>query len=201
MKEMAALLAERFQLTEEELAELLGSGQQTVFSNRIAWAKTHMKKAGLVEYPSRGQVRLTPQRLLDSLFLINELATPPGMDALLAAAERACIPPDVEARQSPADVAVQVWLLVQKSGSTSRWGETVGRCAGCAGGDAVRVVPAVRLEAFGAVEADFQPIGQRTINKVAAPLWLLAVLAVPRVLSEGLVVCSLIGMSGGRGIP
>lgn len=59
LKEMAAKLAERFQLTEEELAELLGSGQQTVFSNRIAWAKTHMKKAGLVEYPTRGQVRLT----------------------------------------------------------------------------------------------------------------------------------------------
>lgn len=85
--------------------------------------------------------------------------------------------------------------------------KTVGRCAGCAGGDAVRIVPAMRPEAFGAVAGEVWPIGQRTINKVAAPLkvaapvGLLAVLAVPRVLPERLVVCSLIGMSGGRGIP
>lgn len=59
MKEMAALLAENFQLTEAELAELLSSGQQTVFSNRVAWAKTHMKKAGLVDNPSRGRVSLS----------------------------------------------------------------------------------------------------------------------------------------------
>jgi len=59
MKEMYSQLAEHFKLTEAELAELLPSGQQTVFTNRIAWAKTHMKKAGLVDNPIRGRVKLS----------------------------------------------------------------------------------------------------------------------------------------------
>lgn len=59
MKQMASLLADHFRLSEDELAELLPSGQQTLFANRIAWAKTHMKKAGLVDNPSRGRVSLS----------------------------------------------------------------------------------------------------------------------------------------------
>ncbi|MFN3151827.1 restriction endonuclease [Bremerella sp.] len=59
MKEMVSLLADRFGMSESDLAEVLPSGQQTVFSNRVAWAKTHMKKAGLVDNPSRGRVRLS----------------------------------------------------------------------------------------------------------------------------------------------
>ena len=58
-KEMADLLAKRFSLTEAELEEVLPSGQQTIFSNRVAWTKTHLKNAGLVENPSRGRVRLS----------------------------------------------------------------------------------------------------------------------------------------------
>lgn len=56
-------LSKYFQLTDEELAELLPSGQQTVFVNRIAWAKAHLKKAELLESPSRGQYKITPRGL------------------------------------------------------------------------------------------------------------------------------------------
>jgi restriction system protein len=42
-------LANEFNLTDEERKELLPSGQQPIFSNRIAWAKAYMKKAGLIE--------------------------------------------------------------------------------------------------------------------------------------------------------
>ncbi len=59
MKEMVELLAQRFSLTELELEELLPSGQQSIFSNRVAWTKTHLKNAGLVDNPSRGRVRLS----------------------------------------------------------------------------------------------------------------------------------------------
>ena len=58
-KEMVELLAQRFCLTDAELEEVLPSGQQTIFSNRVAWTKTHLKNAGLVENPSRGRVRLS----------------------------------------------------------------------------------------------------------------------------------------------
>jgi restriction system protein len=38
-------LSTEFQLTDEELAELIPSGNQTTFSNRVHWAKTYLKQA------------------------------------------------------------------------------------------------------------------------------------------------------------
>jgi restriction system protein len=43
----------------EDQEELLPSGKQTTYSNRIAWALTHMAKAGLVSRPARAQYMLT----------------------------------------------------------------------------------------------------------------------------------------------
>lgn len=59
VKEGRELLATEFQLSEEELAELLPSGQQPVFSNRVAWAKVYLEKAGLLESPKRAHFRIT----------------------------------------------------------------------------------------------------------------------------------------------
>lgn len=59
MKELFEALAIHFKLTEQELKELLPSGQQTVFRNRVAWAKAHLKMAGIVENPTRGRVKLS----------------------------------------------------------------------------------------------------------------------------------------------
>ena len=56
-------LATHFHLTEPELAQLLPSGKQAVFANRVAWAKSHLKGAGLLESPKRGTHRLTKQGL------------------------------------------------------------------------------------------------------------------------------------------
>lgn len=61
IREVVAALAGNYQLTEEELQKMLPSGQQTVFSNRVHWAKAHLKKAGLVESPSRGTLLITAQ--------------------------------------------------------------------------------------------------------------------------------------------
>lgn len=61
MKEIKQLVIEQVQLTELDLAELLPSGKQTVFDNRIGWARTYLKKAGLVESPARAQFTLTEE--------------------------------------------------------------------------------------------------------------------------------------------
>jgi len=52
-------LAEKFHLTEEEKAELLPSGSQTTFSNRVHWAKSYLKMAGLVKITKRARFEIT----------------------------------------------------------------------------------------------------------------------------------------------
>lgn len=56
-------LADHFNLTDGERKELLPSGQQAIFSNRVGWARTHLKKAGLLESNRRGYFRITPRGL------------------------------------------------------------------------------------------------------------------------------------------
>jgi restriction system protein len=50
-------LASEFALTPEERAELLPSGRQTTFANRVHWAKTYLKQAGLVDVTRRAHFR------------------------------------------------------------------------------------------------------------------------------------------------
>jgi restriction system protein len=52
-------LASKFGLTEEEQKELLPSGKQEIFDNRVGWARTYLKKALLIDYVQRGQFRIT----------------------------------------------------------------------------------------------------------------------------------------------
>lgn len=52
-------LAESFGLTEDERKELLPSGNQEIFSNRLGWARTYLKKAGLIQYTQRGHFQIT----------------------------------------------------------------------------------------------------------------------------------------------
>lgn len=52
-------LARQFGLTEQETRELLPSGRQPIFRNRVGWARTYLKKAGLVESPKRAHFRIT----------------------------------------------------------------------------------------------------------------------------------------------
>lgn len=52
-------LAEYFELSEEEISELLPSGSQETFRNRVGWARTYLKKAELLDYPARAHFRIT----------------------------------------------------------------------------------------------------------------------------------------------
>ncbi|MGL5751297.1 MAG: restriction endonuclease [Paraclostridium sp.] len=58
-KQCNEILAKQCNLTEEEKRETLPSKKSPIFYNRVNWAKTYMKKAGLVEAPKRGEVRIT----------------------------------------------------------------------------------------------------------------------------------------------
>jgi restriction system protein len=58
-QETVAALAQQFDLTPDELAARGPSGKQPKFANRVAWAKVHLKAAGLAESPRRGVYRLT----------------------------------------------------------------------------------------------------------------------------------------------
>jgi restriction system protein len=61
LRDVTQQLAERFKLADDERRQPLPSGQQTVFANRVGWARTYLKKAGLVDSPARGTVRLTDE--------------------------------------------------------------------------------------------------------------------------------------------
>lgn len=63
LKAIVATLAAQFDLTDEERQTLRSSGQQTVFANRVAWAQTYLKKAGLLESPRRGVFQSRPVAL------------------------------------------------------------------------------------------------------------------------------------------
>lgn len=52
-------LAEEFRLSEEERKELLRSGQQAIFKNRVGWASTYLKKAGLLDSGKKGYFSIT----------------------------------------------------------------------------------------------------------------------------------------------
>nr|WP_294523723.1 restriction endonuclease [uncultured Rhodopila sp.] len=52
-------LAEQLHLSPDERTQLLPSGKQTLFGNRVHWAKTYLTKAGLLESTRRGHFRIT----------------------------------------------------------------------------------------------------------------------------------------------
>jgi restriction system protein len=77
-KDVRALVAAALGLTPEDLLEILPSGTQTRFANRVAWAHVYMKRAGLLSSPRRGIYQITergktvlssPPRKIDIEFL------------------------------------------------------------------------------------------------------------------------------------
>lgn len=57
-REVKEALADKF-ITAEERAELLPSGRQGTFDNRVGWAMTYLAQAGLIERPKRAHVQIT----------------------------------------------------------------------------------------------------------------------------------------------
>ena len=59
VRETIDALAFQFKLSDAERRELLPSGLQATFDNRVGWSRTYLKKAGLLESKSRGHIQIT----------------------------------------------------------------------------------------------------------------------------------------------
>jgi len=59
ISEVRERIAERLNLSEDDINELLPSGRQTYFVNRVSWARHFIEKALLVETTRRGHFRIT----------------------------------------------------------------------------------------------------------------------------------------------
>jgi restriction system protein len=76
--EAAAALKKALAVSDEDLAELLPSGKQTKFMNRLYWTKVHLSKALLVETTTPKKFRLTNR----GVELLNEMPKTVGMQLL-----------------------------------------------------------------------------------------------------------------------
>lgn len=58
--EVIEALSNQFALSQDDRDELLPSGTQRRFDNRVNWAAAHLRKSGLLESAGRGRFRITP---------------------------------------------------------------------------------------------------------------------------------------------
>ena len=75
-KDAIEFLADKFSLTQDERSEVLPSGNQLLFNNRVGWARSYLKQAGLLDSPKRGVFVITEQGL--NFFKTN----PPAITSL-----------------------------------------------------------------------------------------------------------------------
>ena len=59
ISDVVAVLGTKLGLTEAELSELLPSGKQTTFANRVNWAKSYLGKAGLIRLTKRAHFEIS----------------------------------------------------------------------------------------------------------------------------------------------
>lgn len=72
MAQVVEAMAAEFKLSPDDRQRLLPSGASTFIGSRVGWARTYLKKAGLVELPRRGTVRITAQgRVHNNLQLLG----------------------------------------------------------------------------------------------------------------------------------
>ncbi len=66
--DLADGIAREFDLTSEDTARFLPSGKQTIFGNRLQWAKFYLGKAGLIDITRRGffKISLRGREVLDA---------------------------------------------------------------------------------------------------------------------------------------
>lgn len=59
LRSLIEVLHDYFQLNDNEKSELLPSGSQAIFDNRVGWAKFYLEKANLLKTEKRGSYRIT----------------------------------------------------------------------------------------------------------------------------------------------
>lgn len=63
IKDSVDTLSDAFNLSEKERQETISSGVQTIIYNRVGWARTYLKKAGLLTDPKKGYFQITQEGL------------------------------------------------------------------------------------------------------------------------------------------
>lgn len=63
ISEVTDTLADQFGLTDEERKVLIPSGRQSLFYNRVGWARTYLVKVGLLDKTRRGYIKITERGL------------------------------------------------------------------------------------------------------------------------------------------
>jgi restriction system protein len=58
IRDIIEQIADALSLTQDERMEMLSSGQRAI-ANRVGWARTYLKKAGLLQSPQRGLMQIT----------------------------------------------------------------------------------------------------------------------------------------------
>lgn len=74
LNEVMDSLTTHFKLTAEDLRIKVSSGQMGLFRNRVGWARSYLKLAGLIFYPSRGMYQITDsgrKTLTENISYIN----------------------------------------------------------------------------------------------------------------------------------
>mgnify|MGYP002353253746 CR=1 FL=1 len=59
LREARSIISKKMNLSDEDLNELLPSGTQTKFDNRVAWAKSYFVQANVLTSPKRGYLKIT----------------------------------------------------------------------------------------------------------------------------------------------
>ena len=75
LREACEKLADEFNLSSDEREELLPSGTQQTYKNRIGWARTYLKKAGMLQSPKRGHFEITERGLEELRSNPDEITT------------------------------------------------------------------------------------------------------------------------------
>ncbi len=75
IRDAYSALAGEMGLTKDDRAELLPSGRQETYKNRIGWARTYLTKAGLLEHTKRGHFKITERGLKELQDSSDQLST------------------------------------------------------------------------------------------------------------------------------
>jgi restriction system protein len=59
LSEASEALSHHFSITESDRREMLPSGRQTSFNNRVSWANVYLRKSGFLESTRRGRFKIT----------------------------------------------------------------------------------------------------------------------------------------------
>lgn len=116
-------LAKYFNLTDEKLEEYLPSGSQKTFPNRVAWTRSHLKMAGLIENTKKSSFRITEvgKQLLESNpkdINLRVLKTIPAYQERTGRTHDEDFPTEIENSQiskTPKEMIENSYLAIRKS--------------------------------------------------------------------------------------